>query len=437
MERGLKVAMICHFSNKDIRSFLPLSSMKLENFVTSKLFSRKRGYGDFAKWNTNIINGLSTQESVNLYVISPHVGLKTKMFRFEDKNVHYSFFRGERRFPFNYLDLKYHISQKNGYKRNRKIVKSEIQRIDPDIVLLVGAENPYYSITALDIENKPVFLQCQTVYANPERKLHDGNFDQHRWDVEMKLFEKIRYYACSPQGRMYYDLIKQYKPEAFVFPRKWPVPPFPEVKQLPKKYDFVYFAHYLNRKKGFDNAIEAVAIVAKKHPEVKVLAIGGMGKEGQEHLDRIAELGLEKNFDIHGPFADYVKLLEHVSQARFALLPIKMDVLSGTIGEAMQLGLPIATFRTSGTPALNNERETVMLADIDDNQTLAENMMALMENPTLVEKLKKNMAAYVNERNTARLNNVNLFVRQMQAVINHYNNGVEIPEELLLNPNEK
>ena len=435
MKKVIKVAMICHFSNKDIRSFLPLSSMKLENYVISKLFSRKRGYGDFAKWNTNIINGLSTQESVNLYVISPHIGLKTRVLRFENKNVHYCFFRGERRFPFNYLDLKYHISQKNGYKRNRNIVKSEIQRIDPDIVLLVGAENPYYSITALDIENKPVFLQCQTVYANPERKLYDGNFDQYRWDVEMKLFEKIRYYACT--GKMYYDLIKQYKPDAFVFPRKWPASQFPNVKQLPKKYDFVYFAHYLNRKKGFDNAIEATAIVTKNHPDVRILAIGSMGKEGHEHLNRIAELGLEKNFDIHSPFADYVKLLEYVTQARFALLPVKMDVLSGTIRESMKLGLPIATFRTSGTPALNKVRETVLLADIDDNQTLAENMMALMENPTLVEKLKENMALFVNETNTANRNNANLFVRQMQAVIAHYENGVEVPEELLFKTNEK
>lgn len=427
--KKIRVAMICHFSNKEIRSSLSLQSRKLENFLLRKLFSKGAGYMDFAKWNINIINGLSHRGDVELFVISPHVGLKNRTQQFQKGEVHYCFFRGAPLFPFNLMDRALKIGQKNNYKQNRKHIADFVKSIKPDIVLLVGAENPYYSISVLDVDNIPVFLQCQTVYANPERKKLAGYIDKYRWNTEVKLFHKIQYYACT--GEIYYNLIKEYNPQAVIFPRRWPGSSFPLIEVLPKQYDFVFFSHYLSKKKGFDNAIEAIAIAAQTKPDIRVLAIGSFDKDKQQFLDRINELGIVKNIVFHAPLERYDDLLRCVSQAHFALLPIKIDVLSGTIFEAMQLGLPIVTCKTSGTPSLNEKRKTVLISEIGDNVLLAKHMIDLMDLPELVQELKTNMQSYLEERRQINNDNLTVFVEQIRSVVNHYYRSMPIPQEQL------
>ena len=302
------------------------------------------------------------------------------------------------------------------------------------MVNFVGAENPYYSIGALDIDNIPIILHCQTVYANPDRQKNTGNVNMYRWRTEIKLFHKIHYIACS--GRMHYELIKGYSPQAIIFPRTWPQSPFPNIPNVEKKYDYAYWARYLNRNKGFDNAIEAIAIAAKKHPKLKILAVGSWDSDHEFFEKRIEELGIKDNLEIHPSFPDYLEMLQYVRQARFALLPIKMDVLSGTILEALNMGMPVVTCRTSGTPSLNEKRETVLISDIGDNEALAENMLKLYENSGYAERLKQNGLLYIREWEDGNAHNVDEMVAQYKAVIAHYCDGTPIPKELLYNTEE-
>lgn len=418
----IKVAIICHFSSPQIRAELDLFNGK------------KRNYRDYGLWNVNIINGLKSQDNIELHVIVPHKGMKHSIQEFVFDNVFYHFFCQDLPTPWNKIENVFCPQSKRDYPRNRKHVKSIIEKIKPDIVSLVGAENAYYSITALDVENIPLILQLQTVYANPDRIKNTGNVVKQRWDVEVQLFRKTPYMTCT--GRMYYDLVKGYNPNAIVFPRRWPVSKFPEVADVEKKYDFVYFARYLNKNKGFDNAIEAIGEFAKLYPKVRFLAVGKKDKEWPLFESRIKELGLDDNIEIHGSFEQYTDLLTFVKQARFALLPITMDVLSGTIIEAMRMGMPVVTCRTSGTPSLNEKRETVLISDIGDSDGLCQNMVRLYEDVVLQEHLLKNAKLYLAEKDEQNSHNADVMVEQFKAVISHYREGVPIPPELLYNTEE-
>ena len=310
----IRVALICHFSNSLVRGRLHLQSKE------SSCFS------DFGGWITNIVNGLKVRDDIELHVIAPHKGMKQTTQDFEVEGVTYHFYRPYLASPWAYWENHLRIQKLTSYRRCRKVIRSFLNIIKPDLVNLVGAENPYYSIGALDIEGIPIILHCQTVYANPERKKNAGNVNMFRWKTEIKLFHRIPYLACT--GRMYYDLIKGYEPRAIIFPRVWPKSSFPNISDVEKKYDFAFWARYLSRNKGFDNAIEAIGIATKKHPEIKFLAVGAWDSDKVHFEQRIKELGIEKNIEIHSPFAQYTQLLQYVKQARCALLPIKMDVLS-------------------------------------------------------------------------------------------------------------
>lgn len=419
----IKLAIITHFSSGEIRK-------KLDLHPTTKRHYR---YKDFALWNVNIINGLKGRKDIDVHVISYHHGMKKRTQEFELDGIKYYIYNPDLQYPWAYFEHFILPQGKRGYPRNRKYVKEFLAKIKPDLVNLIGAENPPYSITALDVKDTPIILHCETVYANPDRIKNEGTINKERWDLEVELFHKIRYMACN--GGKYYNLIKGYEPNAIIFPRRWPAAAFPKIMEVEKKYDFVFYAHYLTKKKGFNNAIEAMAMFLMEHPDAKFLAVGAPNLGWDQFENRIKELNLYNNLEIHPPFKEYVDMLQYVKQARFALLPITMDVVSGTILEAMRMGLPVVTCRTSGTPSLNEKRETVLISEIGDSEGLCQNMLRLYESPELQNELRGNGYLYIKEMDFANSHNTEEMVAQYKAVINHYRHNIPIPKDMLFDKN--
>lgn len=415
--KKIKLVLLCHLSNPLIREHLVLSKNSFYK------------YRDVAMWNTNIINALKERNDIELHVISPHDGMKLRNQEFNLDGVNYYFYRPSLLFPWIYLERFLFPRKKNNNKHNRRLIASCVKKIQPDIVNLIGAENAYYSIAALDINDIPILIHCQTVYANPDRFKNAGSVVQQRWDTEIQLFRKTPYIACA--GRMHYDLVKKYAPEANVFFMKWPMPKLPAIKDIPKKYDFVFFARALSQNKGFNSAIEAMGIFHNRHPEAQYLAIGSKNASWPTYEERIKQLGLQSCLEVHPPFQEYEDVLQYVKQARFALLPISMDVISGTIWESMRLGLPVITCRTSGTPSLNQKRETVMIAERGDVNGLVQFMEKVYSDSAYADFLRENAYQIIREYDDENAHNVDFMVEQYQAVISHYNNGTPIPQELL------
>src|SRR5690606_25191876 len=96
------------------------------------------------------------------------------------------------------------------YKGNRKIVKGLIKKIDPDLIHLFGAENPDYSISALDIDVSkiPFVVSLQTLMSDPDFK---AKYPislveyQHRSEIEREILKKTKYIGSSVA--MYRNLI--------------------------------------------------------------------------------------------------------------------------------------------------------------------------------------------------------------------------------------
>jgi glycosyltransferase involved in cell wall biosynthesis len=101
----------------------------------------------------------------------------------------------------------------------------------------------------------------------------------------------------------------------------------------------------------------------------------------------------------------------------------------------MLLELPVVTYKTTGTPYLNKDGETVLISKIGDIEHLAANMLKLLDSPELAEQLKKKAKAFVEKEfdNTASAKRL---VEDYKAVIAHYHDGTPIPKELLFDLNE-
>lgn len=433
--KKLKVAWICHFSNAKIREKLPLSKLTFLNTLRLLFGKNKKDYyTDFAPWVNNLIKEFEKFSDIELHVIAPFRGLKLFDYEFEMNGVFYHFYKCD--LPIIHLSLssKFYSWIKPKLIQNRYLVKKIIKKIKPDLINLIGTENPYYSITSLDIKKIPVYVSAQTVYTNPERKKYENNIDPLIWDIELKIHRKEKYYGCI--GRMHRDLIVNNNPEAIIFKMFFPIEKPKEVKQLPKIYDFVFFAAGITRKKGIEDAIDALSLVKKEKPKVTLNVVGKCQSDYKSFLqEKIIDLKLQDNIIFTDYFPIHTHMHQHIVQSRFSLLPVKLDIIPGTILESIFLNIPVITYKTTGTPFLNKDGESVLLSNIGDINNLAQNMLKLLNNPSLGERLRKSAKAYVDKEfdNTTSAKRL---VLNYRSVINHYHYDIPIPKEQLFNIDE-
>ena len=272
------------------------------------------------------------------------------------------------------------------------------------------------------------------MYTNPLWKKFSGEVDQFRWDLELKLHQKIKYFCCS--GLMHRDLVLHNNPNAIVFYYTFPKKHLEKINNVIKKYDFVFFAANVTKVKGIEDTIQALALVKKEYPEVTLNIVGSCDIRYKKYLENmIEELELKENIKFNDYFPQHSDMLKHIQQAKYAILPIKLDVISGTVIEAMQIDLPVITYKTSGTPTLNRYGEAVLISDIDDVNSLANNMLRVIKEPGLVQKMLNNSKIFIEgEYNNAAI--INRLVNIYNTVYKHYYENEPIPKELLFNPEE-
>ena len=164
-----------------------------------------------------------------------------------------------------------------------------------------------------------------------------------------------------------------------------------------KEFDFVYFA--ANVEKACDDAIEAFGLLCKRYPDITLNVSGAYDANFKKKLDnRIRALNIVGNVIFTGSQKTHTDVLRQIKKSRFALLPLKVDVVSGTIREAMACGLPVVTTITEGTPALNKERQSVLLSEQGDYVAMAGNMQKLLEDDEFADFIKNNAFETVRER---------------------------------------
>lgn len=428
-----RIVMICHFSNAEVRSYLPLDNRRLYAIMRKvlRMPSKSRGYGDVSAWCVNIIEEFKKKTDMELHVISAHSGLKKSVVSYTDGGVYYNFVNCDR------ATLLKRLIKDDGLWRKLNPMVMHVHRlvdkIKPDLVLMVGLENAYISSTVLGIKGVPVLGLCQTIYNNPERSKY-GKVDSKNATTEMAIIKEYENFGVY--CKMHYDLLRKIAPDVNIFRYGFPskgilLNPTPTVKE----YEFVNFAVWMSSKKGFPDAIEATAIVKEKYPNVKVNLVGGGSEETKKELAAMAErLGVKENIVFTPFFEKHSDLLLHIQKSRFALLPSKMDNTSGTMNQAMQLGLPIVVYKTTGTPSFNREKQCALIAEHSNVQDLATQMLKLMDSPELAETLRVNAREFQEKKAAAARLNGERLIATVKAVIDNNKEGKEIPEELFFNP---
>lgn len=434
----LKVAWVCQFSNPEIRENLTYSK-NIIDLVLRKLMHKPRHLDDYGQWITNAIEEFKSIEDIEVHVISLHSHINKKVIDFQKDGIFYYFFKSED----DPTALGKFINKMTGkfvssnYDKNREVINEILARIKPDIIHLYGAEAPQIAAFALDVdvEKTPMMVSLQTVMSDPQFKENYPISDESyacRAGLEKKILMHTRYIASTIKS--FREIIwKHIKKDAIFINTELFLGEKPHLEKCEKSYDFVYFS--LNINKAVDLAIEAFAIARHTHPDLKLLVVGDYDEDFKLQLDaRIAELGITDNVVITGKLQTHDDVIDEIKKARFALLPLKIDFISGTIREAIACGLPVVTTITAGTPTLNEKRESVLLSTIGDHEALAANMIRLIDSEDLSDKLIANGLETIDEMYGNKA--MALKLRDVyKALYAKFTEGKEIPEEFYtLNP---
>lgn len=429
----MRIVLIAGFSNVEIRNHLEfIKDHQWYHWLIrlAGLPARVGEFRDYAPWVPGIISEIEKQDDMELHVVGPQIRLRHSMETFQLRGVTYHFYRTE------WTSL---LRKLNNYKwwkhlqRSTHYVKKVVDDVQPDLVVLSGAENPATSIGILATDKYPRLCLCQTIYNNPERS-HYSQPNRLIQDMEMDIFRHLQFFGVY--SSMHYKLLREFRPDATIFKFGYPskgklLEPTPTVKE----FDFVNFALMHGSRKGTPDSIQALAIVKKQYPDITLNIVGGCDPKGLEQLKTIvSELGLEKNVIFTPFFEKRSDLLLHVQKSRFAVLPCKLDHTAGTMTQSMQLGLPIVVYKTTGTPSFNREKQCALIAEKGNIEELALHMISLMEDSALAETLRKNARDFQEKKAEDAKQNGSRLVETIKAIIAKEQQDKEIPQKLLFNP---
>lgn len=380
----IRVVWICQMSSPELRSHLDLH-LPIWHKIIRRIMHRDTSdaVGDIAIWNINAVKEFQLIDDIELHVIFVHEKMCERVQQFKEGRImFYAVGEGETSL-FSYLQK--HFMGTNKTNMSSRIISSIVEKIQPNIIHVMGAENPQYSLSVLALpSNIPIIVQLQTLLHKTDTK----GKDVLQRDSELQVLCRADYIGTKIER--YKDIIlSDIKPKAKFVQTRLMIAEKAKPLVSEKHFDFVYFANHIN--KSVDLAIEAFCLAYQHHPEITLDIVGGTtDNEIAKIRRRLEKSGCNKAVSFEGRLQTHEDVIIQISKARFALLPLKIDFISGTLREAMWYGLPVVTTITSGTPLLNEVRDSVLLSRIGDHEEMAKNMCKLIENPLLADKLQKN-----------------------------------------------
>ena len=155
--------------------------------------------------------------------------------------------------------------------------------------------------------------------------------------------------------------------------------------QFPVKDKTVITVSRLVEKNGVKDLIEAIAVVAKKIPDVRLMVIGD-GDLKTDLIKRSESLGMENNVSFLGEI-DNNLLPHYLAKAMVFVRPSLSEGLGISFLEAMAAGVPIIGTPVGGIIDFLEDGETGLFCKVKDTQDIGEKIIRILSDKELHDKL--------------------------------------------------
>lgn len=430
--KKLKIVWLCSFSNEKIRKHLSIKYSWSERMLFY-LLGHTLSDGDSAIWNSNAIEEFENIKDVELHIICPVRNLSTLYMEYEENGIYYHFFRDENSSLFRKVIRFLFTRNSSRFRHNREKIRFLLNSINPDIVHVIGAENPQYSLGLYEVpEGIPTILHLQalldSIKNNVSGKKQRNYF--YKSKIERELIRKADF-IITPVVPFVNHIRTHIKPNALILNGLLAMSQKVNLVPSKKEYDFVHYAAQLGESKATDVAIKAFGEAYKQNSNITLDLVGFCSLKFKRELNEIiADYKMHNAITFEGRLKTHDDVIRQIRKSKFALLPLKVSLIPNTLHEAMANGLPLITTITPGTIKLNEFNECALVSQQGDYKDIANNMLRLVNDANLVDKLKKNAADYEYRRNNNR--DICLYWLELyRACIAYKLEGKSIPEQYL------
>jgi glycosyltransferase involved in cell wall biosynthesis len=269
----------------------------------------------------------------------------------------------------------------------RKYYRKYLSKDDYDVVIDEINTRPFLTIKFTDNGEKIIALIHQLAreywfYETPFPISYIGYyFLEKKW---LKNYVDVPTITVSQSTRQ--DLMDLGFKEVFIVPEGLNFKPLGKVPEK-EPSPVVAYVGRLKKAKRPDHAIEAFKLVKKKVPEVKLWIVGdGYFKSD---LEEVGTGGVK----FFGGLSDG-KRRELVKRAWVLVHPSVREGFGLNVVEANALGTPCVAYDVAGLRDSVENEGTGLLAEAGNIEELAENIIILLKDSTLREKLSRNALDY-------------------------------------------
>jgi len=194
--------------------------------------------------------------------------------------------------------------------------------------------------------------------------------------------------------------------------------------QLTPEGKYIIFVGIMRQWAGVQFLIKAFAKVVVKHPEYKLLLIGGGGdKAAFEKLSTQLKLKDKVIFTDSLPYTD---IPAFISIAQIACAPFPSTKVTDQtqlmsplkVLEYMAAGKAVVASRVGGMEKYISDYETGLMVTPENVDELAQKINELIEHPELVQKLGENARVYVQDEKFSWLASAKVVETALQDVLN-------------------
>lgn len=387
----LKIVFLCHFSNPMVREKLDLRKMILRSFLSKMKGNSNFIYDDYAIWVSDYIEEFEKHKECECHIVAPHLGMKRSYQFFDIRGIKYHFWSYKDSIFHLVVNKLFNIDIRSNYKYNRNKVRSIINKVNPDIVLLCGAENPYYSLAALDVNSIPIYVILQT-FLNDSKRIKMGVGNDYSRKIELNIFRHANYFCTSNENAINYLMTNNNK--ATILPAGFPTHRPNVMVQKKKDYDFVFFARTVTVNKGVEDALRALSIIKEKG-NFTLNVIGGIEDSYHQYLvDLCEKLDISDCVFFSGYYKSIQETYDNVVRSRIVVVPGITAALNSTIRESMFMGMPVICYETEATKIINKDQKCLFTAIMSDVSSLAEQMLMATEDNIRTQEVAWNGKNY-------------------------------------------